>query len=93
MQEAWKIIRVTALLIAADLRLLNDLPRRVRHADFSVEVRVGSDTEEDGGSTPPTPTTPSLTSANALYQGSLAGSQGHRPDGMGPYSGQEHFTG
>jgi hypothetical protein len=38
-----------------------------------------ADTEEDGGSTPPAPTTPSLTSANTVYEGSLTGTQGTDP--------------
>jgi hypothetical protein len=37
---------------------------------------VGSDTEEDGGSTPPAPTTPSLTSGNAGWSTSGPGSVG-----------------
>jgi hypothetical protein len=76
----------------AHLQLYDDPSRSVTIRCSGRQRLVGSDTEEAGRSTPPAPTTPSLTSANALYQGSLAGSQGHRPDGMGPYSGQEHFT-
>jgi hypothetical protein len=58
----------------------------------ALSVLVFPDTEDDGGSIPPAPTISLLTSANVVYQGSLTGSQGHRPDGMSPHSGQEHFT-
>src|SRR5262245_58951652 len=43
--------------------------------------RAWPDTEEGGGLTPPAPTITSLTSANALFPGSLTGPQGHRLKG------------
>jgi hypothetical protein len=71
-------------------------PRTVEHdlREWSSAQRFPAfaDTEEDGGSTPPAPTRPWLTSANAVYQGWLTGSLSHRPYGIDPYSGQEHFT-
>jgi hypothetical protein len=50
----------------AHLRLSDDLSRSLTIRRSGRQRLVGSDTEEDGGSTPPAPTTPALSRTSQL---------------------------